>query len=348
MREPDSQPEREARAEGTPPRRQRLSLALLLLTTTALLLTVWLAARASDERVEGATSAAAAFTVEPKAFSTETEAFGAKPQVFNAKPQAFGAKPGTFGAKPEALNSAPQDYSKFSHTSPGAHADFGNPANCDSCHQRTGASVQPTYPGHKACINCHLAQFTTASIPMCTICHVNDLGNQNPALKSFPGLRSFRVSFDHQQHVGVGARCAGCHKAARRGVALSIPASLSAHAQCYTCHSPGLSASHLSNCGTCHTVGGYARTSANARAFSFSFSHATHGARQRLNCTDCHIVRAGLPQSRQVASPATSQHFARSRAQSCLTCHNGKRAFGDTDFGDCKRCHKGATFRMGG
>lgn len=241
-----------------------------------------------------------------------------------------------------------QDYSKFSHTSPGPHADFANPANCDSCHQRNGTAAQPTFPGHKACINCHLTQFTTTNIPMCTICHVNDLGNPNPGMNKFPGLRSFRVSFDHQDHVGIGASCASCHRPARRGVALTIPAGLGAHTQCYSCHSPGQSAAGLSSCGTCHSIGGYSRTPATGRAFSFSFSHATHGPRQRLGCTDCHIVRAGMPQSRQVSSPATFQHFPRSRAQSCLTCHNGRRAFGEADFGDCKRCHKGSTFRMGG
>ena len=107
----------------------------------------------------------------------------------------------------EALNAEPQDYSKFSHTSPGAHAGFSNPSSCADCHQRNGAAVTPIFPGHKACINCHLAQFTTTNIAMCTICHVNDLGNPNPALKGFPRLRSFRVSFDHSQHVLVGALC---------------------------------------------------------------------------------------------------------------------------------------------
>jgi c(7)-type cytochrome triheme protein len=247
-----------------------------------------------------------------------------------------------------AFSPEPQDYSKFSHTSPGAHAEFSNAASCASCHQRNGTQAQPTFPGHKACIKCHTAEFTTVNTALCTICHVNDLGNPNPALKSFPGLRSFRVSFDHAQHVNVGANCASCHKTARRGVALSIPASLNAHAQCYACHSPDKSAASLSSCGTCHSIGGYARTSANARAFNFSFNHATHGPRQRLGCTDCHTVRAGAAQSRQVSSPATFQHFARSRAQSCMTCHNNQRAFGEADFGDCRKCHKGQTFRMGG
>ncbi|HEX8495175.1 MAG TPA: cytochrome c3 family protein [Pyrinomonadaceae bacterium] len=312
MRESNSQLEQQAGERDKSARRQYLSLAFLLLTTSALLLVMMLGARAAGERDASSSNSNAAFSAGPRAFGRE-----------------------------------PQDYSKFSHTSPGDHAGFSNPANCANCHPRNGTAAQPTFPGHQACDGCHMAQFTSPSIPMCTICHVNDLGNPRPALKGFPGLGSFRVSFDHQQHVSAGANCAGCHKPARRGVALTIPASLSAHTQCYTCHSPGLSASNLSSCGVCHSIGGYNRTPATGRAFSFSFSHATHGPRQRLGCTDCHIVRAGLPQSRQVSSPAAFQHFPRSRAQSCLTCHNGKRAFGEADFGDCKKCHKGTTFRMG-
>jgi c(7)-type cytochrome triheme protein len=296
-------------------RRQYLSLAFLLLTTTVLLLTVIFAARASAGKTALSSPANRAADLE--------------------------------AASAEAPNAAPQDYSKFSHTSPGEHAGFASASSCDSCHQRNGTQAQPGLPGHKACINCHLAQFTTANVAMCNICHTGDLGGSSPPVKGFPGMRSFRVSFDHAQHTRIGANCARCHAPARRGVALSIPASLNAHVQCYSCHSPGQSAASLSSCGTCHSVGGYSRTSSNARAFGFSFSHATHGARQRLSCANCHNVSAGAPQSRQVSSPATFQHFPRSRAQSCATCHNGQRAFGEADFGDCKKCHKGQTFRMG-
>lgn len=316
VQESDSQVERREKPHGGNARRQGLTLALLLVLTTALLLVVMLGAHASTGSVDASSASAATLT------SLD----------FNAAP-----------------NAAPQDYSKFSHTSPGAHAGFSSPASCANCHQRNGTQTTPSYPGHKACISCHLTQFTTANIQMCTICHVNDLGNTNPALKAFPRLRSFRVSYDHQQHIRAGAACATCHKPARGGVALTAPVDLNAHKVCYSCHSPGASASNLSACGTCHSVGGYALSTPGARAYSASFSHATHGPRQRLNCTDCHtVLRSGLPPTKQVASPATFQHFAKSRAQSCLTCHNGQRAFGDKDFGDCRRCHKGATFRMGG
>ncbi|MBD0324977.1 MAG: hypothetical protein ICV68_01015 [Pyrinomonadaceae bacterium] len=312
MRETDSQFERKgADARQLDERRPYWSFAFLSLTTLGLLLTVMLCVRASVDKAVQTTETFETYDTEP----------------FNV--------------------AVPQTYSKFSHTSPGAHADFANASSCDSCHPRSGAQAQPNLPGHKACINCHLAQFTTANVAMCNICHTGDLAGSSPPVKGFPGLSSFRVSFDHAQHTRVGANCARCHTPARRGVALSIPASLNAHTQCYACHSPGQSASNLSSCGTCHSVGGYARTSTNARAFSFSFSHATHGPRQRLSCNDCHVVRAGLPQSRQVSSPATFQHFPRNRAQSCATCHNNRRAFGEADFGDCRKCHKGQTFRMG-
>jgi c(7)-type cytochrome triheme protein len=261
------------------------------------------------------------------------------------------ARAGVTSAQPTA--SAPQDvgrdYSSFSHTSQ-RHASL----ECAACHLRRTNSSTPTFPGHKACADCHLAQFVTPSLPMCAICHTN-LEAGNPPLKAFPTAfkERFNMKFDHAQHNTGAARpqtgCAFCHTPTRRGVALSIPAGLSAHNQCYVCHTPGAqgpSGRDISSCAACHAQAPYARTRADARAFRASFSHADHGARQRLGCADCHNLTAGLPQSRQVSRPLTAQHFANSRAQSCMTCHNGRRAFGDADFGDCKRCHRGATFRM--
>ncbi|MBD0371407.1 MAG: cytochrome c3 family protein [Pyrinomonadaceae bacterium] len=249
-----------------------------------------------------------------------------------------------------------QDYSRFSHTSPGEHAALTD--NCSSCHRRSDGSLEPRFPVHKDCTGCHLTQFTAAisssENPICTICHAsNGLDSSNPPLKKFPGLRSFNAQFDHAQHLQgkASARpaegCAACHAPAQRGVAKTIPARLNAHQNCYQCHSPGGQAGELSSCGSCHKLGAYAPTSTASRAYRMSFSHSTHGLGQRLNCADCHSVMGrGLPQRRQVRSISPAQHFA-PRAQSCMACHNGKRAFGDTNFNDCKRCHKGQTFRMG-
>lgn len=238
-------------------------------------------------------------------------------------------------------------FTSFSHATP-AHRE----ASCDSCHGRADNSAAPRLPGHRACTDCHLQQFVAApDLPMCAICHT-DLGQRNPPVKGFPALRSFNARFDHAQHTAGAGRsergCAACHAPARRGVALSIPAGLDAHARCYECHTPGASAAgrDISSCGTCHQLGAYARTPASAPAFRVGFSHAAHGPRQGLDCASCHAVTAGLPQSRQVSSPRPSQHFPPPRAPSCATCHDNRRAFGGDDFGDCRRCHTGRTFRF--
>ena len=243
------------------------------------------------------------------------------------------------------------DYSRFLHTSQ-RHASLA----CTACHSRTDNSATPRFPGHKACINCHNSQFFTPGIPMCTICHT-DVNSANPPLKGFPTRfnESFNVKFDHAQHNSGSARpasgCAACHsRMSTRPSALSIPQGLSAHNQCYTCHTPSSQSSsgkEIGSCGVCHDQKAYARTSTNARAYRYAFSHAKHGRGQRLDCADCHRLTAGLPQSRQVSSPAAVEHFPATRGMTCLTCHNGKRSFGgDLAFKDCRRCHTAASFRM--
>jgi hypothetical protein len=250
-----------------------------------------------------------------------------------------------------------QDYSKFSHSSPREHADLMGRSNCVSCHRRSDSSPMPRLPVHKDCTGCHLVQFTAATSsdnPICTICHTRDgLNSPNPPTKSFSGLSSFNAKFDHAQHLlGVesarpGEGCAACHIPAGRGVSETIPARLNAHQTCYQCHSPGKQASNFSSCGSCHDIGRYSRTSIIARAYRVGFSHADHGARKRLSCETCHKIKGrGLPQARQVSSILAAQHYASPRAQSCKTCHNDKRNFGDTGpgFTDCIRCHKGGAF----
>lgn len=242
------------------------------------------------------------------------------------------------------------DFSRFLHNSQ-RHASLA----CAACHKRdSNNSTPPSLPGHKACTDCHLPQFVTANQPMCAICHT-DVQSQNPPVKGFPSIRSFNAKFDHAQHNTGAARpasgCVACHTpASRSSAAMAIPAGFNAHTQCYTCHQPEAQSSgrDIASCGVCHSLTArYFRTSTNAPAFRASFSHVTHGARQRLGCADCHNLRAGLPQSRQVTAPIVSQHFNTARAQNCMSCHNGRRAFGDADFNDCKRCHKAQTFRMG-
>jgi hypothetical protein len=243
------------------------------------------------------------------------------------------------------------DYSKFLHTSQ-RHTSLA----CNSCHERTqDNSPTPRFPGHKACNNCHLAQFVTPAVPMCMICHT-ETKSSRPPLRDFPTAfkENFNVKFDHSQHMKGSARpqngCSGCHRPMTRGVALSIPANLAAHSGCYACHTPSSTSSsgrEIASCGVCHDQKAYSPTSTNARSFRYAFSHAKHGPPQRLECAACHNLSAGAPQSRQVSSPAPAEHFPSGRGMNCSSCHNGKRSFGgDLDFKSCRRCHSASTFKM--
>jgi predicted CXXCH cytochrome family protein len=231
------------------------------------------------------------------------------------------------------------DFSKFLHSSAN-HARMP----CLLCHRRESNAARPALPGgsgHVPCSGCHAQQFANPESPICTICHT-DVGSG--ALKPFPRLKSFRMTFNHARHMNMsGASCTTCHRPARGGVARSIPAGFNAHSTCFGCHTPRANSGgrDISSCGTCHKPGGYARTPVWTAAFRMNFSHAKHGPSQKLACNDCHQVRAGLPQRRQVTSTEAANHHASGRGQSCMTCHDGKRAFGGDDFSVCKRCHTG-------
>ncbi len=266
--------------------------------------------------------------------------------LLNSHAASLSSSPAATESLPEVMNSleaenAKGDFSVFPHTE-AVHARLP----CLLCHRREDNSPRPRLPGHTPCTGCHAPQFANSSSPVCTICHTNV---QTGAVKSFPSLKSFNVIFDHARHtVGLRASCATCHKPARRGVALSIPARLNAHSTCFQCHTPGARAGErdISSCNTCHNVGGFARTPEWSQAYRVNFSHARHTAGARLNCNSCHQVRAGAGQRRQVTAPVPQEHNRSLRAQSCLTCHDGQRAFGGYDFLSCRRCHTGGNFRF--
>ena len=244
------------------------------------------------------------------------------------------------------------DYSRFLHTTQ-RHSSL----TCTDCHERSSDnSATPSLPGHKACTNCHLAQFVTPTVSMCEICHAN-VNSGKPPVKGFPQKfnENFNVKFDHAQHMTGTARpaagCISCHdRLLQRGAGLAIPVGISAHRQCYVCHTPSSRSGagrEIASCGVCHDLKRYSRTTTNARSFRYGFTHAKHGSRQRLACTDCHRVTAGLSQSKQVSSPVAAEHFPGGRGMTCARCHNGRRSFGgDLAFADCKRCHAAVTFRM--
>lgn len=240
-------------------------------------------------------------------------------------------------------HAAPQaDYSQFKH-------DNRNHARlpCLLCHRRENNSPQPTLPGkvaHTPCTGCHAQQFSNSASEICTICHTDV---QSGKVKSFPPLRSFDARFDHAKHARTA--CATCHRLNRSGVALSIPSRTNAHVVCFSCHTPNAQANgrNISSCSTCHQLGRLVRTSEQTPAYRVGFSHASHDASEKLVCSTCHQVRAGLPRGRQVSVPSPLNHHARLSAFSCASCHDGARAFGDDDFAACRRCHKGSAWHFG-
>ena len=230
----------------------------------------------------------------------------------------------------------PQDYSRFRHDT-AQHTRLP----CLVCHVRSDNSATPKMPGHIPCSSCHAQQFAEGNTnPICSICHTAT------DVKRFPPLRSFNAVFDHARH-SRQTNCAMCHKPANRGVALSIPARLSAHATCFQCHGPRTMAGdkNIGSCSTCHQPGRLVRTPETARAFRLNFSHAEH-ARKGMSCADCHSIRPGRRRGDQVTSPVPAMHFAGTGVKSCAACHNDRRAFGDDNFANCRRCHEGRTFRF--
>lgn len=249
----------------------------------------------------------------------------------------YGSDPGFSVADPPLpAVDPPQDFSRFRHDTQ-QHTRLP----CLVCHVRTDNGATPKMPGHIPCSSCHAQQFAEGNTnPICSICHTAT------NVKPFPSLRSFNAVFDHGRHVRQ-TNCATCHKPAQRGVALSIPARLSAHTTCFQCHGPRtiVDGKNIGSCSTCHQPGRLVRTPQTARAFSMNFSHAEH-ARKGISCSQCHTVRAGMRRGAQVTSPVAAMHFARPGVSSCAACHNDRRAFGGKDFSDCRKCHEGSTFRF--
>jgi len=228
-----------------------------------------------------------------------------------------------------------KDYSKFQHGNA-----YHSRLPCLICHRRDDNSTRIGFPGksgHTPCAGCHGLQFSDNTSPICTICHTAT------GMKRFPGLRSFGARFAHGRHTRVN--CSVCHTAARRGVSFSIPSGPAAHATCFRCHTAS-SSNTMASCSTCHQPGRLVRTPEWTRAFSVSFSHRRHLTGTNMGCASCHSVQRGAARGRQVTAPLVSMHFAPAGRASCGKCHNSERAFGTSDFANCKRCHVGNSFRF--
>ncbi len=253
---------------------------------------------------------------------------------------AFDLRPGSLASsvninmsdETEPGESPAQNYGRFSH-----NVSEHSSLPCLLCHKRDDNSATMKFSGHLPCAGCHVQQFADNKNPICSICHTAT------GLKSFPPLRSFGVKFSHATHTRQ-TNCAACHKPSRQGIALSIPKGLNGHTTCFQCHKPNteVGGRNIGSCNVCHQAGRPPRNSDWARAFAVNFKHSEHGTSRKLNCASCHTPTGG----RRMTSPSASMHFPPKNTRSCATCHNNSRAFGGTDFSDCKRCHEGGTFKF--
>lgn len=278
---------------------------------------------------------------------------------------------------------APVNYERFTHkthvgqvTVPSTNQ--ARELKCDSCHDRTlalDAIVATTdrnkrlslkFPGHKACVDCHVVQFTSRPQQTCTICHDTKGGlNARPPQRDFAQRYDFNAFFDakqHELHVGYQfpkgdkLSCNYCHQQGGKASFLTI----ASHPECYACHAPASGqekASQKSDCLTCHTAQTPAPQPFSAkyvsRAYGALFTHKAHVGFVNGDCSACHTITGGYnrptPTSIRIKEHLTPNERS---GRGCFSCHDGgvhygRRVFsGETSGGACDKCHTRADYKV--
>jgi c(7)-type cytochrome triheme protein len=240
------------------------------------------------------------------------------------------------------FNFPDKDYSKFDHQS-----EQHKRLPCLVCHTSEQGSSKIKFTGHIPCSSCHTQQFEQKNEALCSVCHTDINSGE---MKPFPAMASFKTSFSHAVHAPQ-AYCSTCHSSVDGGAGYSIPSGTNAHASCFQCHSTGSNVANklqaegrpIDSCSTCHELGSPNPIAASTARYLGGFSHARHVNARGISCNSCHTVRAGSG-AHQVSEPAMVMHKGAGGAQSCATCHNGKRSFGANDFDNCSKCHQGNSF----
>lgn len=252
-----------------------------------------------------------------------------------------------------AQQTAQYNYGTFNHTK---HDEAlvqaqQSKISCDVCHRRDSGSTQLYYPGHDACVQCHIEEFTTQSFDICAVCHT-DVKQQGRALSPFPAQRTeFAVQFDgaknlsqHDVHMkealpdGQKMTCAFCH--ASQGANQAFPS----HPECYACHAPNVKSKaaspELVSCATCHPAAGSPNSEIkrliNTRrndALGYRFRHLDHTRAMGTGCVECHRVTDAI----HVVSSRTKEHQTGPRFN-CYECHRsgGRSRITETQ---CAKCH---------
>jgi hypothetical protein len=314
--------------------------------------------------------------------------YGAQGQQKTAPGQ---QKPPAGQAKP-AANKKNINYEKFTHKSHIGtinvpETNIARVLKCDSCHERpaiddinkgivgtTDRNKQFTlkFPGHKACVECHVTQFTARPQQTCTVCHETKDGlTARPPQRNFPLRYDFNAYFDEKQHDLHGTYllpdtkqkldCKFCHKQDARPAILTIPS----HPECYVCHSPNSGdekGSKKSDCKVCHTeqtqtVQIYS-TKYVSRAYGALFTHKAHVDYMRGKCDMCHTIQGGYNRPTPTSIKVKEHNSTGEKTgRGCFSCHDGglhygfeRKIFsgepGTEGGGSCNRCHKREDFKV--
>jgi c(7)-type cytochrome triheme protein len=213
------------------------------------------------------------------------------------------------------------DFSTFRHDS-GRHSEMP----CLLCHLEQDGNMRPQFAKHQTCAGCHAQQFADGSHQICTTCHT---ASGTADLRRFPSIKSFTAKISHSAHFKE-TNCSTCHKP--QGKVISIPAGANAHAACFQCHTSDkvVGERNIGSCSTCHEPGQPQRISAGSNTVGFNFDHSNHSG---VSCDSCHATNSDSA----AVKIRTAMHS--NTANSCATCHNGRRAFGAANFRDCRQCH---------
>jgi nitrate/TMAO reductase-like tetraheme cytochrome c subunit len=162
--------------------------------------------------------------------------------------------------------------------------------DCIRCHQRVvHREVNPPYyqdPGSKgACLQCH--DGTTAP-NACTTCHTPPHEEHQGKCEDCHNTLIWKgPAFDHPFPLSGGhanIRCIDCHHAKQGTTGIPGTDLANADPDCASCHGDHHEAQGLKECGSCHTVEGWQKT---------TFTHAKVGKHMPdgpkfIKCTDCH------------------------------------------------------------
>lgn len=251
-----------------------------------------------------------------------------------------------------SAGAAPGARPVFSHRH---HLGLGLELPCGQCHgpSKDGALRWPG-SGHTPCNNeaCHAQAFRAPDQALCLVCHTqNTPFSPNPLRRSFSQSVEWQTAFDHKKHTQRAPRCGRCHSEQSGQLGPVVPPGYLApsHILCGACHGR-LTKPGMDRCDTCHQLAPIAAaTTSSEWRVTEKFDHRAHAklVDAAPKVPQASGDRACLACHQTIADQEGTHHAGRPPMASCVSCHDGQKAFKATGF-ECLRCHVAATDDAGG